>query len=372
MKIFFDESGNTGCIIPNKNGAFYNDKQRFFILCGVICKDDADEEHLKRKYASFKEKYHISGEIKGSDMMKRENNGMLIDFIENMLDDIHFIICCYDKIYYLASLINSYFFPRSMMQEEPYFYFTQASALTQEDISLFLKYCECNAIGTEEASLEFCKFITEFPFKKIDKECNGYLEMAKLALQNGEAFDFPLPLGSYCKYDYTNLINITALGETLLVVKESYQLKAKDIFVIHDRIKEFEDEFIDSFQKTGFDLHFCDSKDEELLQYADNVASIFRKCCTETVELFRRSNQWDQDKKWFPSLYSKILRKISYINVKWDTAISDQVLPLCVEEMFSDNFPNKLRNNSVFSQLFFRYKEVIIKNVISLNYDVEL
>ena len=38
MKIYFDESGNTGCIIPNKNGALYNDEQRISIKMGLLAK----------------------------------------------------------------------------------------------------------------------------------------------------------------------------------------------------------------------------------------------------------------------------------------------------------------------------------------------
>ena len=42
VKIYFDESGNSGCVIPNKKDEFYSDGQRFFVLCGIIVK-----RHLK-------------------------------------------------------------------------------------------------------------------------------------------------------------------------------------------------------------------------------------------------------------------------------------------------------------------------------------
>ena len=372
MKIYFDESGNTGCIIPNKNGAIYNDEQRHFVLAGIICKNSEDEHALSDRYISFKSKYHIQGEIKGSDMMKRENNTMLSDFVDNLIDDSHFYICCYDKIFYLASIITQYFFPRQLMEDDPLFYFTQASALTQEDISLFLKYCECNAIGTEQASLDFCKFVAGFDFKKIDSSLNGYVEMAKLVLDGGEAFDFPLPFGCYVKDDYTHVINLTALGESLLAIKEIYNVNTERIHIVHDHILEFENEFYDTLGKSKVHLEFKDSKDEVLLQYADNIASVFRKCCTETIKLFRCNQQWDVDKQWFPSIYSKILKKLSYKRIKWDTAISDQVLPLCVEEMFNDKFPIECRNNMFFYSRFMEYKDFVLKNILSLNYNADL
>lgn len=371
MKVYFDESGNTGCIIPNKNGAIYNDKQRFFVLAGVICSNDNEKNELEKRYLNFKRKYHIEGEIKGSDMMKRENNTILVDFIDNLVDDSHFYVCCYDKIFYLATIINSFFYPRKLMNENPVFYFTQASALTQEDISLFIKYCECNALGTEEAALDFCKYITEFDFQKIDKELNGYYEMAKLAIENGEAFDFTLPPGSYYNDKFTHIINMTALGETLLMLKGGNHLEIKDICVIHDRICEFEKEY-QSFQDKQIDIQFKDSKDEVLLQYADNIASIFRKCITETVNLFRNNKQWDIKNRWYPELFAKLLRKVSVTNVKWDVAISDRVLSLCVAKMFFNDYPIETRNDYHFYKLFFKYKEIVMENVASLNYNVDL
>lgn len=370
MKLFFDESGQTGCIIPNKKGFLFERKQRYFVLGGILCKDPEDEAMMRQRYLSFLDKHGIEGELKGSDMMTRENNALLDDFVETMLDDEHFYICCYDKIFYLATLINSYFFPRQLMFDDPLFYFTQASALTHEDIAIFLKFCECNAIGTDESSMDFCRYVANFDFRKIDQEINGYSAMAKAVLREGTALDFPLPFGCYINPSYTNIINLTALGETILAIKQMLGIEVEGISIVHDHIKEFEKEFLDAFQITNVQLDFCDSKDDPLLQYADNVASIFRKCCTETIRLFMNRQQWDPDQNWFPTLYAKILRKISYTNVKWDMAISDQVLPLCVEEMFGEEYPIEMRNDQQFFVRFVGHKDTILQNIASLDYDV--
>lgn len=370
MKLFFDESGQTGCIIPNKQGFLFDSKQRYFVLGGILCKNSDDEAMMRQRYLEFLSKHGIEGELKGSDMMTRENNALLNDFVETMLDDEHFYICCYDKIFYLATLINSYFFPRQLMFDDPLFYFTQASALTHEDSSIFLKFCECNAIGTDEASMDFCRYVANFDFRKIDKGINGYSAMAKAVLQEGTALDFPLPFGCYINPSYTNIINLTALGETILAIKQTLGIAVEDMSIVHDHIKEFEKEFLDAFHITNVQLDFCDSKDDPLLQYADNVASIFRKCCSETIRLFMNGQQWDPDQNWFPILYAKLLRKISYTNVKWDMAISDQVLPLCVEEMFSEGYPVEMRNDQQFFTRFMGYKDMILQNIALLDYDV--
>lgn len=370
MKLFFDESGQTGCIIPNRKGLLFDNKQRYFVLGGILCKNTDDEAMMRQYYLSFLRKHGIKGELKGSDMMTRENNAVLNDFIDTMLDNEHFYICCYDKIFYLATLINSYFFPRQLMFDDPLFYFTQASALTHEDVAIFLKFCECNAIGTDESSRDFCRYVANFDFQKIDRRINGYLAMANAVLQKGTALNFPLPFGCYTNPSYTNIINLTALGETILAVKEKLGIQSEDISIVHDHIKEFEKEFLDTFQITNIQLDFCDSTDDLLLQYADNVASIFRKCCAETIRLFMNGQQWDPAQNWFPTFYAKLLRKISYTNVKWDMAISDQVLPLCVKDMFGEEYPVTMRNDQQFFTLFSGYKEMILQNIASLDYDV--
>ena len=49
MKLFFDESGYSGCIMPNKNHQLYNDGQRHFVLGGVFVNDIDDEKLLLNK-----------------------------------------------------------------------------------------------------------------------------------------------------------------------------------------------------------------------------------------------------------------------------------------------------------------------------------
>lgn len=85
MKLFFDESGYSGCVMPNKNGSLYNDGQRHFVLGGVFVKDENDEHELLQKYCAFKNQFGFEGEVKGSDLMKRENNRALEFFITNIL-----------------------------------------------------------------------------------------------------------------------------------------------------------------------------------------------------------------------------------------------------------------------------------------------
>ena len=108
MKLFFDESGYSGCIMPNKNGQLFNDGQRHFVLGSVFVADKEDEIEILNKYRQFKNRFEFTGEIKGSELMTQRNNEALKYFITNVLDDKHFFICNYDKIFYLATLISVY------------------------------------------------------------------------------------------------------------------------------------------------------------------------------------------------------------------------------------------------------------------------
>ena len=78
MKVFFDESGQTGCVLQNKNGDLYNDNQRFFVLAGVICRDQGTEDLLRKRYQDFLNHFGISAdEFKGTDIFTKANNDKL-------------------------------------------------------------------------------------------------------------------------------------------------------------------------------------------------------------------------------------------------------------------------------------------------------
>ena len=118
MKLFFDESGYSGCIMPNKNGQLFNDGQRHFVLGSVFVADKEDEIEILNKYRQFKNRFGFTGEIKGSELMTQRNNEALKYFITNVLDDKHFFICNYDKMFYLSTLISVYIFGVPFQQQE--------------------------------------------------------------------------------------------------------------------------------------------------------------------------------------------------------------------------------------------------------------
>ena len=373
MKIYFDESGNTGCILPNKNGDLYNDNQHFFVLAGVITYGEEDEKFLRQKYADFLSKFKSDGkELKGSDLLTRKNNDALLYFIENLLDTEHFYICCYDKIFYLATLISEHFIGLEMRNEHPLLYYRLASALSREDITLFETYCQAIGNNSKDNRKSFADYILRFPYQKIDDCINLYKLSAKQMLDDNNFPPFLLPKGCYIKEDITNLINLTALGETLLVLK-NHPHSVDGIQVIHDHITEYEPEFFDTLQsQKDIELSFADSSDELLLQYADNVASIFRKFYTETIMLFLNGQQWDMEKSWFPTNLAAFFKKVKTENIKFVTTISDWALSFCIPFLFDKRMPISKRTDQFFIPLFNFYKEKIEQLIACSDYSIDL
>ena len=376
MKLYFDESGQTGCVVPNRNGKLYRKNQRFFVLAGIVCQNDENVIDLTNRYRAFLKKYGVADrELKGTDILKPENKEMLADFIENMLDDRHIYICCYDKIFYLASMISTYLLDRKTMIEQPLLYFTQQSALTRENQRIFIKFCAALEEGTSRARREFVKYMVNYPYEKFDIENNMYVAAALAMLmvykEDEEMPDFPLPKrkGVYLNDNITHLINLNALGETLLALKVIYHIPKNDMEVYHDHIIEFEAEFHDSLKEVP--LKFVDSKDEILIQYADNVASVFRRIYSETVNIFGSGQQWETDKQYFPKMLSNLMKKVTERNIKFVTAISDWVLPIAVAIQFDDKTPEIAYNNKDFMTLFMMIKKIVLENIATMDYDVE-
>lgn len=376
MKLYFDESGQTGCVVPNRNGELYRKNQRFFVLAGIVCQNDEDVIDLTNKYRTFLQKYDVADkELKGTNILRPENRKMLADFIENMLDDRHIYICCYDKIFYLASMISTYLLDRKTMIEQPLLYFTQQSALTRENQRIFIKFCAALEEGTSRARREFVKYMVNYPYEKFDIENNMYVAAALAMLmvykEDEEMPDFPLPKrkGVYLNNNITHLINLNALGETLLSLRMIYHVSKNRMEVYHDHIIEFEAEFHDTLKKVP--LKFVDSKDEILIQYADNVASVFRRIYSETVDIFGAGKQWENDKQYFPKMLSNVMKKVTERNIKFVTAISDWVLPIAVAVQFDDKTPQSAYNNKDFMTLFMMIREKVLENIDVMDYDVE-
>lgn len=371
MKLFFDEAGHTGSVMPNKNHELYNDNQRHFVLAGVFVQDEKDEQELISRYSKFRAEFGFDKEKKGSDLMTKDNNDALSYFIENVLDSKHFWICNYDKIFYLSTLICMYIFGPDFRNKEPLVWYQYASALAGEKPELFLKYCELVKNHSEEESRKFLKYLINFPFVKMDRDDRNLLIIfSKLMLSEKEIERIPLGFDAYIDGKYSNIVNITALGELLLCLKHIYNIDLDKCEVIHDHIKEYENDYIDSFSAQNIEIHFRDSKEDLLIQLADNVASIYRKSFEKSFEAFQKGKQWTEN-VWFTEIYASFIEKISLAHVKHSTPISDWALPYAIQEIFGTNGKKSMRNDKYFMKLFYQCRYFIEGEISKTRYDVD-
>lgn len=294
MKIFFDEAGNTGCVV-NKNNVLNFGSQRHFALCGVLAQDESDENMLRQKYIVFKEKFHITDELKGNSLLTRKNNDLLEYFINNILDNEHFSLCYYDKKFYLASLIMITLLGEDFQKEFSADFYDFVSCLSFESDMLFVEYCKMAKIPTVESLRCFLKLIVSFDYLFTPRDNNPIIMMAQNILKNHSESvyveDF-LTFGSYKNPNYTNVINLNALAELITTIKIENNLENHHLELCHDIINGFSDTFISELADFHISVSFLDSKDETLIQMADNAASIFYKVMNEMVLIFKNKKEW--------------------------------------------------------------------------------
>lgn len=291
MKVFLDESGNTGCVVNNNNVMNFG-SQRHFALCGVIARNEYDEKMLRQKYIALKEKYQITDELKGSSLLTRKNNDLLEYFVNNILDNEHFSLCYYDKKFYLSCLIFLALLGADFQKQFSVAFYNFASCLSFEDDILFVEYCKMVKKPTIEALRCFLKLIVSFDYHFIAKDDNPLIMMAEKILinHNESAFvEYFLSCGSYENSNYTNVVNLNALSELIFTIKREKNLNNHHLNLYHDAIDGFSDTFISELANFQIPVSFLNSKDEVLM--ADNVASIFYKVMNEMVFIFKNKKE---------------------------------------------------------------------------------
>ena len=133
----------------------------------------------------------------------------------------------------------------------------------------------------------------------------------------------------------------------------------------------YEEEYNQSFEDNKIHINFVDSKENELVQLADNISSIYRKCFEKSFEAFRCNKQWT-DNIWFTENYSRIINTIGMEHIKMDTQISDYVLPFVIRDIFGNEYGQFEQNKEKFWGLFYFYKERIMEDIDAIKVDLPL
>lgn len=367
MKIYFDESGNTGCCVLTKNNILNFEKQPFFVIGAVIVQDELDAENLLKKYKDFKKIFKVYDEIKGTDLMTRAHNSELEYVLKNIFDDKHFKINVYDKRFYIATLLLSSLLGTKFKDNEKDLFYNLASSLSLQDDTFFVKYCNYIITPTKESFHDYLLFLSSFKYKNISQEQNGVKIFVDNILKDNSEEDFYddfMTFGWYGGKSQTNVVNLTALGELIEFIKDN-KLQNEDILFIHDKINQFEETLNNELKTCGISLQFKDSKGDELLQLADNITGVSYHAFKKMREHFQKKEEWFESSLWDMEFFSKLLSIINLNNIKFTIPIQDWTISLCTYEMFSNNFPKELRKNIFFNQKYIKAQEFILGSIVN-------
>lgn len=372
MKVFLDEAGSTGCVINNKEIMNFG-TQRHFSLCGVIARDENDEKKLRKKYDDFKNKFKITNEFKGNSLLTRENNEQLDYFINKIINGKHFSLCLYDKKFYLSCLMLIAILGEDFQKDFSVDFYELASCLSNENNILFVEYSKMISRPTDEALRSFLKFIVSFDYRFMPKSENPLIMMAEniLADHNEEMFinNFLSP-GSYDNPNYTNVINLNALSELIFTIKRDNNLSNEQYILIHDAIDGFSETFISELAAFNISVSFSDSKDDVLIQMADNVASIIYKIMNDMVLIFEARTEWNPKNEWKLTIASRLFNKIDLNNIKFTIPIQNWAVAICVRHMFDEKYPKNMRSNLYFNQYYQEAIYNIKKSIAATDFNI--
>ncbi len=354
MKIYFDESGQTGCVLL-KNDMLNFVNQPVFALAAVIVKDNNDEKLLLDKYKKFKEKFKICGEIKGSELTTRDRNKELNYFLKNILDSEHFAVNFYDKKFYLATLLELALIGREFQRAYTIQFYHIASQLSFEDDDFFVEYCKYVKNPSSERFHKYLVYLKNYDYKYVTAEYNG-IKLTAQAILDGENedlfYDDFLTFGWYENDKIANLINLNALSELISFVKIDTAVPNSEIMYVHDKIDTFESTMRSELLQLGINILFPHENEPELLQLADNIASIYCHAYVKMKTLFSQKKEWAENSEWDMSLVSQLLSKIKHENIKFTVPIPDWAAALCIEDMYSPGYPKKMRKNIFFNPMY--------------------
>lgn len=370
MRLFLDEAGNTGGI-TDKNEKLNYGTQRHFCLAAVVTHDMQSEQLLRQKYTAFKSQFASEKELKGNSLFTKENNNALEYFLDNILDDIHFSICLYDKKFYLASLLLFAILGEQAREQFPVEYYSLVSDLSQEKDELFATFCKLTKRATETSVHELFEYLKNYSYQHIPTSGNGLVwavsEIQNRGIEETFVNDF-LKFGSYSNRKFANLINLNALSELLEVIEIERNCDTRKIDIVHDNISGIDEMLKQELKHFDVAVKFADSQAEELIQLADNVASIFCKIINTIVRCWDTKTEWSRENEWILTQSARFLKKIGTRNIKFTVPIQSWALTFCVMDMFDPQYPKEMRKNLFFNPRYQYWNQAIVQNIAELDF----
>ncbi|MBR5874726.1 MAG: DUF3800 domain-containing protein [Oscillospiraceae bacterium] len=367
MKIYFDESGQSGCVLQ-KDDLLNFQTQPTFALAAVVVNNEKDEKILIEKYQAFKRKYKISGEIKGSDLLVRKRNAELNYMLKHIFDNKHFYIILYDKKFYISTMLLLSLYGIEYQETIPEHFYVQASFLSKQKDDFFVQYLKYIQNLGQTEFIDYLNFLINYEYSEELPENAAKIMANKILDENitDKCYQDFMTFGWYDNPQITNLINMNALAELITFIKVDNNQSNSDIEYIHDNIKEFSDTMRKELKNYSIDIKFEDSKDNDLLQIADNIVSVVRHAYDKMIFHYIKEEPWLECSEWDMKLISKVLDNISINKIKFTVPLNDWAATITTGIMFSITFPKHLRNNMSFNYFYAQNLEIAIKS-ISMN-----
>ena len=147
MKIYFDESGNTGCLTREGHETYCGKDGQSLYALGAVLSPESEDGALAASYEAFKERCGAAGrEVKGSDLLTRKCNDQLSDFFETFLVCGRFKLCLYSKDFYLATALMQTILGPDAKVTFPQAYYSEASNLALFGSESLKAYAEFSAM----------------------------------------------------------------------------------------------------------------------------------------------------------------------------------------------------------------------------------
>ena len=366
MKIYFDESGQTGCVLQKEDLLNFRE-QPTFAIGALVVKNQKDEEKLLNKYKEFKKIFRITKEIKGSDLLIRKHNQELNYIVNNLVDKSHYYILIYDKKFYISTLLLISLLGFEYQQKLPIHFYKQASFLSKQKDDFFVQYLKYIEHPTINDFNAYLKYLIKYHYEYNNLEENAVVDISKKILEEkleSKFFNDFMTFGWYGNSKVANLINLNALSEIIYFIKEDRNLSNSNIKYIHDEIKQFKEVFNDELKKHKINIFFQDSRKEELLQLIDNVVSIFRHSYDKMIYHLNNKEELKKQSTWDMKLMSKIQTKLTVKHINYTVPICDWAAALCIQKMYSSKFPKDQRNRFVFNWYYVQNMELIYLSLL--------